>query len=298
MTTNRVELLVAVEALSTLGAAAVLISPAWKAREVGHALEVTEARRAVTEAAFVDLLGQHLGREAVIDVDDPATAAAVDALRGDRVATPDLQEGDEAVLVFSSGTTGLPKAVRHTHGSIVWATAHWVAALGLGPDDRFQVATPPSHILGLLNLLAAVEAGATVRLHARFDLDEVLHGIERERMTLEMAVAPIALALANHPDLEDLRPVVAALHHVGRHPRDRERRPDRDRAHRRPLAPRLRRQRAAGHRRQPGRPTPRPGGSTPPASRRPTSSSGSSTSTTATPSPPGRSARSRPAARR
>jgi acyl-CoA synthetase (AMP-forming)/AMP-acid ligase II len=96
----------------------------------------------------------------------------------------------------------MPKAVRHTHRSLEVATGHWCAALGLGPDDRFQVATPPSHILGLLNLLAATEAGATVRLHARFDLDEVLHRIEAEGMTLEMAVAPIALAMANHPDLE------------------------------------------------------------------------------------------------
>ena len=70
-------------------------------------------------------------------------------------------------------------------------------------DDRFQVATPPSHILGLLNMLAATSAGATVRLHRRFDLDEVLYRIAHERMTLEMAVAPIALALANHPHLED-----------------------------------------------------------------------------------------------
>jgi acyl-CoA synthetase (AMP-forming)/AMP-acid ligase II len=83
------------------------------------------------------------------------------------------------------------------------ATEDWVEALGLGADDRFQVATPPSHILGLLNLLAAASAGATVRLHGRFDLDEVLRRIESDRMTLEMAVAPIALALANHPALED-----------------------------------------------------------------------------------------------
>src|SRR3546814_2627648 len=82
------------------------------------------------------------------------------------------------------------------------ATQHWVDALGLGPDDRFQVATPPSHILGLLNLFAAASAGVTVRLHRRFDLDAVLEAIESDGITLEMAVAPIALALANHPDLE------------------------------------------------------------------------------------------------
>ncbi len=105
--------------------------------------------------------------------------------------------------MFSSGTTGLPKAVRHTHETMGHATAHWCRVLGLGPDDRFQIATPPSHILGLLNLFTAIAAGATVRLHRRFDLDEVLHRIASEKMTLEMAVAPIALALANHPGLEE-----------------------------------------------------------------------------------------------
>jgi long-chain acyl-CoA synthetase len=85
---------------------------------------------------------------------------------------------------------------------MVLATAHWVTALGLGHDDRFQIATPPSHILGLLNMLTAAKAAATVRLHRRFDLEQELDAIVRDRMTLEMAVAPIALAMANHPDLE------------------------------------------------------------------------------------------------
>jgi acyl-CoA synthetase (AMP-forming)/AMP-acid ligase II len=137
----------------------------------------------------------------VLDL-DAAPDALVDDL-GPFHTVDDVEDDAESVLVFSSGTTGMPKAVRHTHRSMGEATAHWVASLGLTGADRFQIATPPTHILGLLNLLAAAAVGATVRLHPRFDLDELLRCIERERMTLEMAVAPIALAMANHPTIEE-----------------------------------------------------------------------------------------------
>ncbi len=199
MMANRVEFVIAVNGIAKLGAAAVLLSPAWKAAEVGHALGLTTPVHAVGDIDSAAVLTDALSAAQVTNLDD----ASADPTGGsrDRLGHP-VALTDEAVLVFSSGTTGLPKAVRHTHASMGYATADWVSVLGLGPDDRFQVATPPSHILGLLNLLTAMSAGACVRLHRRFDLDEVLHRIESERMTLEMAVAPIALALANHPRLE------------------------------------------------------------------------------------------------
>ena len=106
------------------------------------------------------------------------------------------------MLVFSSGTTGMPKAVRHTHASLHAAVRHWRDALGLTAADRLQITTPPSHILGLLNIVTCLETGAWMRLHRRFDLDRMLSCIEADRITVEMAVAPIALALASHPGLE------------------------------------------------------------------------------------------------
>ena len=194
MLTNRPEFLAVVHGVLRVGAAAVLLSPAWKQLEVAHALRLTRPVHAVADGPAVALLASEL----------PAAVTDVDATEptGEPPDAVPIDDGDDAVLVFSSGTTGTPKAVRHTHASLAAATRHWVDALGLTSDDRFQVATPPSHILGLLNLLAATEAQATVRLHGRFDLDEVLRRIESDRITLEMAVAPIALAMANHPDLE------------------------------------------------------------------------------------------------
>lgn len=192
MTGNRPEFVAAIHAVSRLGAAAVVVSPMWKSLEVAHAVDVTRPVHGVCDDSTAEVL---------------SAAMAVTNLDGDALAAgplpPDPADASaEALMVFSSGTTGLPKAARHTHRSMAHAVRHWTDALGLGPGDRFQVATPPSHILGLLNLVTAVEAGAVVRMHSRFDLDEILGRIASERMTLEMAVAPIALAMANHPGLE------------------------------------------------------------------------------------------------
>ena len=227
MRTNRVEFLVAVHAISKLGAAAVLLSPAWKAAEVGHALGSPAPVHAVADGPAVELLAERLGADAVTDLDDARRlgAAATDAARRPATSAPTTRPSS----CSARAPPGCPRRCATPTARSGAGTAHWVAALGLTADDRFQVATPPSHILGLLNLLAAAEAGATVRLHPRFDLDEVLRRIESDRITLEMAVAPDRPGHGQPPRPRALRPLVAPLHHVGRHAGHRERRRGRHR---------------------------------------------------------------------
>ena len=189
MSSNRPEFVVALRAIWRLGASVVLLSSAWKPAEVAHALELTSPVLGVGDAAVLaDVIP-------MLHLDEPISPAGGGW-------GPVLPEAD-ALFVFSSGTTGMPKAVRHTHAGFAAAVRHWRTALGLTADDRMQIMTPPSHILGLLNIATVLDAGAWMRLHPRFDINRMLSHIQDDRITIEMAVAPIALAIAAHPDLEN-----------------------------------------------------------------------------------------------
>jgi long-chain acyl-CoA synthetase len=188
MASNRPEFVVALHAIWRLAATVVLISPAWKRDEIEHALALTSPSHAVGDHPMLSELMP------MLHLDEPISPA--EAVLG--WPPPDA----DAVLAFSSGTTGLPKAVRHTHASLHAAVRHWRGALGLTPRDRIQIATPPSHILGLLNIETALQTGVWMRLHRRFDIDRILQHIQTDLITVEMAVAPIALAIAAHPHLE------------------------------------------------------------------------------------------------
>ena len=188
MSSNRPEFVAALWAIWRLGASVVLLSPAWKRTEVENALALTAPSHAVGDHPVLAELMPTLS------LDEPITPGQ----RTFEAPNPD----SDALLVFSSGTTGMPKAVRHTHRSLAVSVRHWRDALHLSSADRMQIMTPPSHILGLLNIVMALETGAWIRLHRRFDADLMLHHIETDGITIEMAVAPIALALAAHPKLE------------------------------------------------------------------------------------------------
>ncbi|HEY6792023.1 MAG TPA: AMP-binding protein [Trebonia sp.] len=191
MGSNRPEWVAAVLGTWRAGAAVALFSPSWKQAEAEHAVALVRPAHGIGDHPVLPGLLPVLGFDEPPPQASPATAPH-----------PSPAQHTEAVLVFSSGTTGLPKAVRHTHGAFAAAIAHWRDCLELTSGDRLQVTTPPSHILGILNIATCLELGIWMRLHPRFDLDRVLQCVQDDRITVEMAVAPIALAMANHPRLE------------------------------------------------------------------------------------------------
>ena len=160
LSANRPEFVFALYGALQLGAAVVLCSPAWKAGEIAHACDVVAPHLAVADAAGRATLAEAAPELLTLAVEDPPVLSGhVNLWQVDDIDA-------DAVLVFSSGTTGFPKAVRHTHRSMGHGVQHWITALGLTDSDRFQIATPPVHILGLLNIFTAVAAGARFRLHA------------------------------------------------------------------------------------------------------------------------------------
>ncbi|HXX89038.1 MAG TPA: class I adenylate-forming enzyme family protein [Acidimicrobiales bacterium] len=98
---------------------------------------------------------------------------------------------DLAVALFTSGSTGVPKAALHTHRGLGYKAALMACVHGLGPADAVLMPAPLAHVSGLLNgvLIPATVGIPTVLMHA-WDPDEGLAAIEAERVSY-MGAPPV-----------------------------------------------------------------------------------------------------------
>lgn len=96
----------------------------------------------------------------------------------------DARPVDVACVLFTAGSTGVPKAVVHTHRTLGAKARMMVGIHGLGPDDAVLMPAPLAHISGLLNGLLVPQATPMKSvLMDRWDRDAALDLIEAERIT-------------------------------------------------------------------------------------------------------------------
>ncbi len=111
---------------------------------------------------------------------------------------------DLAVLQYTGGTTGVPKAAMLTHANIT-ANARQVSSWFNNPDrgnERFLAALPFFHVFAMtVILLVGMEYGAEIIMMPRFDLKDCLKAIDKKRPTLFPAVPTIYTAINNTPDV-------------------------------------------------------------------------------------------------
>jgi long-chain acyl-CoA synthetase len=98
-------------------------------------------------------------------------------------------EEDTAIILYTSGTTGLPKGAMLTNLGICHSAMHYQYCMGLTAHDRAVAAVPLSHVTGVIALIAAMaRAQATLIIMPEFKADTFMELAARERMTHSLMV--------------------------------------------------------------------------------------------------------------
>ena len=140
-----------------------------------------------------DLVEALRGRVAVQDFGGFLSSCADMAEPGVRARARPGDDTSEACIVFTSGTTGLPKGVVLSHRNVLFVVDAVCRYLAIQPEDRYALVLPLSHTYGKSNLLTAVAAGATSVIVERFeDLPGFFEQLHRGRCTL-LSVVPFHL---------------------------------------------------------------------------------------------------------
>jgi long-chain acyl-CoA synthetase len=204
---NSPEWVVTLWATIRLGALPALANGWWSTTEVSHAINLVDPRLVITDARLGKRLPDDLPAASVIDV--AAVRSWVDGTGAapESVPQPAAGEDDAAVLIFTAGTTGFPKAVTLAHRSVI-ANLHGLLAVSNRLPHQVDRTKPPAvvlqsgplfHIGGLQSLLLALLAGnRMVFLEGRFDAGEVLDLIEAEGVTVWGAIPTMASRVLEH----------------------------------------------------------------------------------------------------
>ena len=225
MMENRVELLALVVAANKLGATAGLINTNLRQRPLAHCISVTESKKCIFGAEVQEAIQEvkaeldlREGEDYYVVPDGAGTDApaaanwAVDLQAGSAAQSsdnpPDTAEttlGETAMYIFTSGTTGLPKAAVLSNRRYL-ASAHLAGTAGLRctAADRLYICLPLYHGTGLMvGAGAAFTTGASMFIRRRFSASAFLPEIRQQGCTCFIYVGELCRYLNNTPERPD-----------------------------------------------------------------------------------------------
>ncbi len=215
---NSAELLVVTGALRTIGAVRVPASPAWRADEIAHCLSNSGARGIAFDAALGPAVADACAAAGAA-APRPELAIEVPGALETILSGPDLplppdtldSDPDTPAIVYTSGTTGRPKGARPRVRDLAALVDHLAGLFRLGPAETILCAAPLSHAAPAAIADLALVLGATLVLPRRFDAEEFLALIERERVTFAYVVPYMLQRILELPDATRRRHARPAL---------------------------------------------------------------------------------------
>ncbi len=182
------------------GGVSVPLNPSFTVHELGYFLSDATPRLAIADGAAAGLLAELIEQQSaacqVVDADGLAQQDGVP------LAEPSFRAADDALMLYSSGTTGQPKGAIHTHGNLLAAVAAIARCWQFTPDDRLLNCLPLYHIHGLsFACHTALVSGCEIMLEDRFHPRETMK--KMREATVFYGIPPFHYAFMKRPEFRD-----------------------------------------------------------------------------------------------
>lgn len=195
------------------GAVVVPLNPLFKPREIAYHLGDSQAALLLAGVAAAEPAAEGADRAGVTClVLDPDAAAELTSGPARELAPVPREAADTAVILYTSGTTGVPKGAELTHANLA-RNAQVVrdTLQHTGPEDVIFGGLPLYHSFGQTSgLNTGVASGSCLTLVSRFEPGKALEVLQRDRVTVFLGVPTMYAAMLRHPaaataDLSRLR---------------------------------------------------------------------------------------------
>jgi malonyl-CoA/methylmalonyl-CoA synthetase len=192
------------------GGIAVPISTSYPAQSIAYVLDDTNAEMIISEDAFIKLLDP-------LSLERNISLKALSSLRSNQKnkALPTLNPERKAMILYTSGTTSLPKGVVSTHKNIDFQVKTLLEAWAWSSQDSILCFLPLHHIHGIINVVScSLAAGAKLYFIPKFSAEIVFEYLLKGKLTVFMAVPTIYFKLIAHYDtlgLQEQQAISAAL---------------------------------------------------------------------------------------